>query len=290
VLRTESQNRRWGERAWFRPDGILDQWESQHWFQASLRPWIGAFLRLIRPYRNVKPTAEKTETLHEREDPHQAVLDKLSRPLFRVKIFSNQNIQSFLGIFNWPYLGQMGVTSKPSELILSAEELAGILKAVGVRVQVDKRDHLSPGFKFNEWEVKGVPVRVEIGPRDLEANQAVVLRRDTLEKMTLSFDGLAERIPALLEEIQENLLKEAEGHLNSHMSEATTKEELIERLETLGGFVRVPWAGEEGDEKRLQEETKATLRVVDERELEKEMPCVLTGKMTKQAVWVARAY
>ncbi len=184
----------------------------------------------------------------------------------------------------------IGRDTEWARVLARAEELAGLLKAVGVRVQVDKRDHLSPGFKFNEWEVKGVPVRVEIGPRDLEANQAVVLRRDTLEKMTLSFDDLVERIPALLEEIQESLLKEAETYLKDHMSEADAKEELIERLETLGGFVRVPWAGEEGDEKRLQEETKATLRVVDERPLEKEMPCVLTGKMTKQAVWVARAY
>ncbi len=184
----------------------------------------------------------------------------------------------------------IGRDTEWARVLARAEELAGLLKAVGVRVQVDKRDHLSPGFKFNEWEVKGVPVRIEIGPRDLEANQAVVLRRDTLEKMTLSFDDLVERIPALLEEIQESLLKEAETYLKDHMSEADTKEELIERLETLGGFVRVPWAGEEGDEKRLQEETKATLRVVDERALEKEMPCVLTGKMTQQAVWVARAY
>lgn len=177
-----------------------------------------------------------------------------------------------------------------NHVLQEAEMIADSLRKQGVRVHLDLRSHLSPGFKFNEWEVKGVPVRIEIGPKDLAARSALVLRRDTMVKETVSLDEIAEKIPALLENIHESMYAEALNYLTEHTSEASTMEELKKILDEKGGFVRIPWAGDEGDEKKLQEVAKATLRVVDEKPLDQEGTCVITGKKTTQAVYVAQAY
>ncbi len=160
----------------------------------------------------------------------------------------------------------------------------------GIRVELDARDHLTPGYKFNEWEVKGVPVRIEMGPRDLADSKVFLARRDTSAKEGYDLDGLAEKIPALLEDIQATLLKEAEAYLESHRSEANTIEELVKILDETGGFVKAPWAGDATDERKLQEKTKATLRVICEEAAPAGAKCVLTGKPAEQMVYIARAY
>lgn len=173
------------------------------------------------------------------------------------------------------------------------KELAALSKdllALDVRVFFDDRENLTPGWKFNEWEVKGVPVRVEMGPRDLANKTAVVARRDLNEKAEMKLNSLATEIPKLLEEIQESMLRQAEEYLNEHMFEVETVEEMVKILDKDGGFVKAGWAGNADDERKLQDKTKATVRIVLEEEVPKGKKCIFTGEDAKAMVYFARAY
>jgi prolyl-tRNA synthetase len=170
------------------------------------------------------------------------------------------------------------------------DQMEGLLKQDGVRVLLDKRENVSPGWKFNEWELKGVPIRVEMGPRDLENDEAVVARRDTNEKMTMPLNSLAAEITKLLDEIQDNMLAEAEKYLEDHMSEADNVEDMVKILDEKGGFVKAPWGGNADDERVLQTQTKATIRIILEEKLAKKKKCIFTGKETDTEVLFARAY
>ncbi|MFA5854938.1 MAG: proline--tRNA ligase [Candidatus Gracilibacteria bacterium] len=182
-------------------------------------------------------------------------------------------------------------TDEEKEAVLSTlSTLSDDLKALGVRVHFDKRDTVSPGFKFNEWEVKGVPVRIEMGPRDLKEESAVLVRRNTGEKVTLKLAGLARKVPEILKEIHSSMLMSAQKYLEDHISEAETLEELVKILDEKGGFVRAAWAGSEADEKLIQEKTKATIRIVSEDKWPKKRKCIFTGKETDTVVYFARAY
>lgn len=182
----------------------------------------------------------------------------------------------------------------------SEEERASVLAALeevklslldsGVRVHLDARDTVTPGFKFNEWEVKGVPLRIEVGPRDLASGACVLARRDTGDKSTVSLKEVAAQVPDLLDTIQEEMLDRAKQHLEDHISEASSLEELVKILDEKGGFVKAPWGGTELDEKKIQEKTKATIRVVSEDKLSVPQPCIFTGKETDTVVYFARAY
>jgi prolyl-tRNA synthetase len=159
------------------------------------------------------------------------------------------------------------------------------------RVKVDAREELTPGFKYNEWELKGVPVRVEIGPRDVEKGTAAVARRDVPGKEGKAFvpqEALTEHLAGLLEEIQRSLFERALRFRNEHTRDVASYDELKEAVET--GFARAYWAGSSADEQCLQDETRATIRVIPFEQPEKPGRCVYTGRETSQQVIFARAY
>ncbi|MEN6478792.1 MAG: proline--tRNA ligase [Anaerolineales bacterium] len=164
----------------------------------------------------------------------------------------------------------------------------------GLRVKLDVREDQTPGFKFNDWELRGVPVRVEIGPRDVQNDAVVLARRDWPGKEGKRFgvavSGLAAEVRALLAEIQANLLAEATDYRDEHTTRVSSYDEFKEVLETKGGFIRVHWAGSDADEARIQEETRATLRCLPLDAPEGEGVCFFTGQKTNRVAIFARAY
>ncbi|WP_026369429.1 proline--tRNA ligase [Kallotenue papyrolyticum] len=159
------------------------------------------------------------------------------------------------------------------------------------RFRVDDREHLTPGFRFNEWEVKGVPVRVEVGPKDVQKGTVALARRDRPGREGKSFveqAGLTERISALLDEIQTALFERAKRFRDERTFEARDYHEFKERVEQ--GFVRVYFAGTGEDEDRIKEETKATVRVIPFEQPEQEGVCFFTGKRTRRVAIFARSY
>ncbi|ABQ90165.1 proline--tRNA ligase [Roseiflexus sp. RS-1] len=160
-----------------------------------------------------------------------------------------------------------------------------------LRFKIDDRDNLTPGFKFNEWELKGVPIRVEIGPKDIEKGSVAIARRDQPGREGKSFvpqDGLTDRLTALLEEIQQALYRRALTFREDHTADVATYDELKQQVER--GFARCYWAGTTEDEKRIQEETRATIRCIPLDQPQQAGRCVYTGKETTQQVIFARAY
>ncbi len=172
-----------------------------------------------------------------------------------------------------------GVTEK-------AEALNAALLKEEVRSEIDNRD-ASPGWKFNEWEMKGVPVRVEIGPRDIEKNQIAVFRRDTLEKTFLPFDGAAGALKDLLGEIQKNMLEKSRKNRDGRIVYAENIEELLAGVEGKN-FVKAGWCGCRECEDKIKEKTAATARVIVEGE--KSETCAACGKKANHTVIFARAY
>lgn len=160
-----------------------------------------------------------------------------------------------------------------------------------LRFKIDDRDNLTPGFKFNEWELKGVPIRVEIGPKDIEKGSVAIARRDQPGREGKSFvpqDGLTDRLTALLAEIQQALYQRALTFREDHTADVATYDELKQQVER--GFARCYWAGTTEDEKRIQEETRATIRCIPLDQPQQAGRCVYTGKETSQQVIFARAY
>ncbi len=164
------------------------------------------------------------------------------------------------------------------------------LEAKGISVKFDNRDTERPGFKFAEWELKGVPVRLAIGARDLENGTAEVARRDTKEKSTQQFDALGELIPALLEEIQQNIYNRALAYRETHTTKVDSFEEFKQVLDSKGGFVLAHWDGTAETEERIKEETKATIRCIALDSPEEEGVDMLTGKPSAKRVYFAKAY
>ncbi len=158
-----------------------------------------------------------------------------------------------------------------------------------VRAKVDDRDNVSPGWKFNEWELKGVPIRVEIGPKDLEKGQVVLVRRDTGEKTPMPAGEVRAAVPQLLEEIQQGLYDRARERLEEGCHSADTYDDLKRVLDEQGGFVYAPWCGDGECEARVSEEAKATIRLVPD-EVESGEACVVCGKGPARRVPFARAY
>ncbi len=143
-----------------------------------------------------------------------------------------------------------------------AREIAATLRGAGIRVVLDDRDAYTPGWKFAEWEMRGVPLRLEIGPRDIQNNQVFSARRDTREKAPLSIDGLAATVQTLLETIQNDLLLRARTFRDEHTTWVETYDEFREAMEGRPGFVVAPWAHDAALEARVKAETQATLRNV----------------------------
>ena len=172
-----------------------------------------------------------------------------------------------------------------SEVVKVIEQL----KSKGITVKFDDRDTHKPGFKFAEWELKGVPVRLAIGPRDLENKTVEVARRDTLEKETLQLIGIADKIEHLLEQIQSNIFQKALSYRDDHTYNVDNWEEFTKRIEE-GGFVRAHWDGTSETEQIIKGKTKATIRVIPVDEIKEEGKCILTGNHSKQRVVFAKAY
>ncbi len=175
-------------------------------------------------------------------------------------------------------------------IALKAEEIKTTLENQGIRVKFDNRDQYKPGWKFAEYELKGVPLRIGIGPRDLENNSVELARRDTLEKNFVSMEELEELIPTLLTEIQSALFEKAKNFRDSHITKVDTYEEFKEVLETKGGFIYAPWDGTEEEENQIQQETKATIRCIPDNNPKEEGVSMVSGKPSTQRVLFAKAY
>jgi prolyl-tRNA synthetase len=169
-------------------------------------------------------------------------------------------------------------------------ELLQQLKAAGIRVKYDENDNVRPGWKFAEYELKGVPVRITFGARDLQNGIAEVARRDTKEKTSVPLDGLAAHITGLLEEIQQNLYNRALSFRNENTISVDTWEEFVRVLDEKPGFVSAHWDGTAETEEAIKEKTKATIRCIPLNNQQEEGTCVLTGKPSIQRVLFARAY
>ena len=168
--------------------------------------------------------------------------------------------------------------------------IVAALAAAGLKARFDMRDHLKPGPKFFEWEQKGVPLRLELGPRDLAQGQVVVVRRDDGSKSTMPISGLAAAVPPLLDSIQRGLLERATAFRDAHTHEAATFAEFERLLGEGGGFVEALCDGTDETELAIKEKTKATIRVVLE-DAEKPLgKCVLTGKPATRRALFAIAY
>ena len=174
-----------------------------------------------------------------------------------------------------------GVTEKAEEIYRTLSER--------FRTKLDLTDK-SPGFKFAECEMRGVPVRVEIGPRDLEAGNAVLVRRDTREKITVSLDAIAEEVGALLEKIQREMLERARVHLNNHTYTVKNYEEFADTIEHRPGFIRAMWCGDRACEDKIKEEFSATARCIPFEQETVAETCVCCGKPAKKLVYWGRAY
>jgi len=160
-----------------------------------------------------------------------------------------------------------------------------------VRLTVDTSDN-TPGWKYNEWEMRGVPVRIEVGPRDVQNNSVVLVRRDAGTKEFVGVDTLETRLPALLEEIQTNLYTRAKEKLDNNTFRADTYEEFKQILNEKKGFVRVKWAEDSAAEKIIKDETKATVRVIpfDQPEGGVQGNCFYTGKPATCEAIFAKSY
>lgn len=164
------------------------------------------------------------------------------------------------------------------------------LKAKGIAVKFDDRDTQKPGWKFNEYELKGVPVRIAIGKRDMENGTFEVARRDTLEKQSVNEADLVGVVTGLMEEIQENVYKKAFDYRSAHITKVNTFDEFKDVLENKGGFISAHWDGTIATEEKIQELTKATIRCVPlDAEIE-EGSCVFTGNPSTKRVLFAKAY
>lgn len=171
-----------------------------------------------------------------------------------------------------------------------AQQITADLKKLGVRVKYDDNDNARPGWKFAEYEMKGVPIRLALGARDLEKNMVEVARRDTKEKKTVGLDGIAQYVDGLLLEIQHNLFNKAKAYREDHITPANTWEEFESLLDGKAGFISAHWDGTPETEEAIKEKTKATIRCIPLDNKPEEGKCILTGKPSSQRVLFARAY
>jgi len=171
-----------------------------------------------------------------------------------------------------------------------ALDIKSKLEKAGISVKFDNRDTQKPGFKFAEYELKGVPVRLAIGPRDIEEGTVEVARRDNLTKETVSRDNIVERIQALLEDIQKNIYRKAAEFRENNTFKADTWEEFVDIIENKGGFVMAHWDGTAETEEKIKDLTKATIRAIPLNNPMEAGKCILTGKPSDKRVLFARAY
>ena len=171
-----------------------------------------------------------------------------------------------------------------------AAEIESELKGAGIRAYMDGRDEYTSGWKFNEWEMKGVPLRINIGPRDIEKGQAEFVRRDTKEKMQSERAELVDTANKLLANIQESLLSRARAFLNENTSRPDSYSEFKSIIERRGGFVMAGWCEREECEERIKQDTGADIRVIPFEQKDRPAECIYCGQESKKAAIFARAY
>jgi len=177
-----------------------------------------------------------------------------------------------------------------AEIVELVDQVVAECKQKDITVKFDDRDTYRPGFKFAEWELKGVPLRITIGARDLKNGLVELARRDNQSKETVSKDGLSQRIESLLDEIQHAIYEKALKFRTDNITLVNSYDEFKEVLEGKGGFISAHWDGTAETEKRIKEETKATIRCIPLNNKQEEGQCILTGKPSTQRVLFARAY
>ena len=172
----------------------------------------------------------------------------------------------------------------------AAEQIKLKLEDLDLSVKFDNRDTYKPGYKFAEWELKGVPLRIAIGPRDIENGTVELARRDTKEKSVTSIDGIDLHIKNLLNEIQSAIYERAKSFRDENIHTVNSWDEFKEVLNSKGGFISAHWDGTGETEEKIKELTKATIRCIPLDNIQEEGKCVLTGNPSKQRVLFAKAY
>jgi len=175
-------------------------------------------------------------------------------------------------------------------ILRKAREISEKLQKNGVSVVLDERLEYTPGWKFNEWELKGVPIRMEIGPKDVKQKQVTVARRDTLERLAVKEEKIVDAVTELLEEIQKNLFSRAKKFLEDHITTVKTYGEFKEAMRKQGGFIRACWCSSPTCEEKIKEETGATIRLIPFEKEETFSNCIYCGGEAKQVVYFGRAY
>jgi prolyl-tRNA synthetase len=237
---------------------------------------------------------------------------------FEVKFLTEQNVEEYVWASSWgvstrligglimthsdddglvlpPKLAPIQVVIVPipkpdPELMLIADQISDKLKDKGISVKIDNDEKNRPGFKFAEYEMKGIPVRIGLGKRDIEQNVVEVARRDTKTKQSVSIDGIENFIVDLLDEIQNNLFTRAKEFRTNNTTSVDTYEDFKEILEKKGGFILAHWDGTVDTELKIKEETKATIRCIPLDGVIEEGKCIYTGQPSKQRVLFAKAY
>lgn len=177
------------------------------------------------------------------------------------------------------------------ELVLEkARQIQKALRTKNISVKLDERDNMTPGFKFAEYELKGVPVRMAIGPRDVQNESVEVARRDTKEKQVMSIVDIENKVEHLLSQIQKNIFQKALDYRDEHITAVNTWDEFMDVLENKTGFVSAHWDGSTETELKIKELSKATIRCIPLENKNEEGKCVLTGKPSSQRVLFAKAY
>lgn len=170
-----------------------------------------------------------------------------------------------------------------------ANEVRTALAAAGLRVKLDDSEK-SPGWKFSEQEMRGIPVRIELGPKDIEAGQAVIVRRDTREKITAAISELPVKVAEVLETMQQEMLERARAHRDAHTYTAVTKEEFRQTADEKPGFIKAMWCGCTECEDAIKEEIGVTSRCIPFEQEQLSDTCVFCGKPAKKLVYWGKAY
>ncbi|MGQ9530313.1 MAG: proline--tRNA ligase [Candidatus Bathycorpusculaceae bacterium] len=178
----------------------------------------------------------------------------------------------------------------PTAILTKAKEIYEKLKKHDIKTILDDRSEYTPGWKFNEWELKGAPIRIEIGPRDLKQKQVTLARRDNFERISIKEEEVVDTVTKLLEEIQKNLFNKAKKFLEENITTVNSYEEFKKALKEKGGFIRACWCSNSTCEEKIKEETGATIRIVPFEREEPFSKCLYCGEEAKEVVYFARAY
>jgi len=175
------------------------------------------------------------------------------------------------------------------KVLPTAKKVKTKLEKAGIKVEIDKREEYTPGWKFSEWEMRGIPLRIEIGPRDVKNNQVVLVNRIDRGKRFVSIDNVVKEADRFLSDIQKNLFKKAKQFKDKNTFETTSEKEFVTLIEEKMGFIKAPWCGNKQCEEKIKEKTKATIRIIG-KETANNQKCLVCGKKAKNIPIFARSY